>query len=355
MSGRPATLSGPRTPARGPAGATAIVAALAGAGTRVMFGVPGGGPNLDVVGAAAAAGLRFVLTHTETAAAIMAATSADLTGTPGAVLVTRGPGTGQRDQRDRPRGAGPATPGGDRRHGAGGRGGPGQPSAAGPGGAGRAGGQGGADGRRGQAGPAAAQAGPPGARRPARSGDRADGRRGRGGRPARDPTELAAPSWATEGPPGGRRRPVTSGRWPPRCARPGGRSCCSARRLSRTPPPSGPPWPAAGSPRCTPTGRVASCPTPAAEAAGLVTGGTMEWPLLAHADLIVGLGVDEAEMIPAAWDYPAPTVLVSEWPAERTGLEAGARHAGARHAGHGTRRATSPPPALAATSPAPPP
>ena len=66
--------------------------ALARAGTRVMFGVPGGGPNLDVVGAAAAAGLRFVLTHTETAAAIMAATSADLTGAPGAVLVTRGPG-----------------------------------------------------------------------------------------------------------------------------------------------------------------------------------------------------------------------------------------------------------------------
>ena len=92
MSIRPATLSGPRTPAAGPAGATAIVAALAGAGTRVMFGVPGGGPNLDVVGAAGAAGLRFVLTHTETAAAIMAATSADLTGAPGAVLVTRGPG-----------------------------------------------------------------------------------------------------------------------------------------------------------------------------------------------------------------------------------------------------------------------
>ena len=28
-----------------------------------MFGVPGGGPNLDVVGAAAAAGLRFILAH----------------------------------------------------------------------------------------------------------------------------------------------------------------------------------------------------------------------------------------------------------------------------------------------------
>jgi hypothetical protein len=38
--------------------ASAIVAALAGAGTRLVFGVPGGGPNLDVVGAAGAAGLR---------------------------------------------------------------------------------------------------------------------------------------------------------------------------------------------------------------------------------------------------------------------------------------------------------
>jgi len=70
----------------------AIVRALAGAGTRLMFGVPGGGPNLDVVGAAAAAGLRFILAHGETAATIMAATCADLTGTPGSVVVTRGPG-----------------------------------------------------------------------------------------------------------------------------------------------------------------------------------------------------------------------------------------------------------------------
>src|SRR5256884_6378784 len=74
------------------AAAEAIVAALARAGTRLMFGVPGGGPNLDVVGAAEAAGLRFILAHGETAATIMAATSADLTGTPGAVVVTRGPG-----------------------------------------------------------------------------------------------------------------------------------------------------------------------------------------------------------------------------------------------------------------------
>ena len=73
-------------------GADAIVRALAEAGARWLFGVPGGGPNLDVVGAAATAGLRFILAHGETAAVIMAATCADLTGTPGAVVVTRGPG-----------------------------------------------------------------------------------------------------------------------------------------------------------------------------------------------------------------------------------------------------------------------
>ena len=73
-------------------GAAAIVGALAQAGTRLVFGVPGGGPNLDVVGAADAAGLRFILAHGETAAVIMAATCADLAGPPGAVVVTRGPG-----------------------------------------------------------------------------------------------------------------------------------------------------------------------------------------------------------------------------------------------------------------------
>ena len=70
--------------------------ALADAGTRVVFGLPGGGPNLDVVGAAALAGLRFVLAHTETAAVIMAATYADLTGRPGAAVVTRAPGSPAR-------------------------------------------------------------------------------------------------------------------------------------------------------------------------------------------------------------------------------------------------------------------
>ena len=38
----------------------------------------------------------------------------------------------------------------------------------------------------------------------------------------------------------------------------------------------------------------------------------MEWPLLSAADLIIGLGVDEAEMIPAPWDYAARTILITE-------------------------------------------
>ncbi|MEL7210538.1 MAG: thiamine pyrophosphate-binding protein, partial [Actinomycetota bacterium] len=69
-----------------------LVGALVHHGVEVLFGVPGGGPNLDVVGAATAAGQRFVLAHGETAAAIMASTHGLLTGTPSAVVVTRGPG-----------------------------------------------------------------------------------------------------------------------------------------------------------------------------------------------------------------------------------------------------------------------
>ena len=52
-------------------------------------------------------------------------------------------------------------------------------------------------------------------------------------------------------------------------------------------------------------------PDDGADAAGLVTGGTMEWPLLDAADLIVALGVDEAEMIPARWEYTARTILIT--------------------------------------------
>jgi len=72
--------------------ASAIVAALRQAGTARLYGVPGGGSSLDLLAAAQAQGLPFVLARTETAAVIMAATEAELTGAPGAALVTRGPG-----------------------------------------------------------------------------------------------------------------------------------------------------------------------------------------------------------------------------------------------------------------------
>ena len=54
--------------------------------------MPGGGNNLEVAGACERAGLRFVLVHGETAAAIMAGVDGELTGAPGACVVTRGPG-----------------------------------------------------------------------------------------------------------------------------------------------------------------------------------------------------------------------------------------------------------------------
>ena len=43
--------------------AATVVAALAAARTRLLFGAPGGGPNLDVVGAAARARLGFLPAH----------------------------------------------------------------------------------------------------------------------------------------------------------------------------------------------------------------------------------------------------------------------------------------------------
>jgi acetolactate synthase-1/2/3 large subunit len=71
---------------------TTLAEAMATAGTTTIFGMPGGGNNLDLIGAAEAAGIRFVLAHAETPAAIMAGVHADLTGTPTGCVVTRGPG-----------------------------------------------------------------------------------------------------------------------------------------------------------------------------------------------------------------------------------------------------------------------
>lgn len=75
-----------------PTVAECIVGRLVEAGVRTLFGMPGGGSNLDLVDAAGRAGLSFVLTHTETAGALAASAQAELTGRPGACLATLGPG-----------------------------------------------------------------------------------------------------------------------------------------------------------------------------------------------------------------------------------------------------------------------
>jgi acetolactate synthase-1/2/3 large subunit len=69
-----------------------VVGQLLAAGVKTLFGVPGGGGNLDLIAAAGRAGLPFVLTSTETAGAIAAIAQAEVTGATGACLTTLGPG-----------------------------------------------------------------------------------------------------------------------------------------------------------------------------------------------------------------------------------------------------------------------
>src|SRR5436190_22460585 len=69
-----------------------IVTNLRTWGVCALFGVPGGGGNLDLIAGAGRDGMPFVLTATETAGAIAAIAQAELTGRPGACLTTLGPG-----------------------------------------------------------------------------------------------------------------------------------------------------------------------------------------------------------------------------------------------------------------------
>src|SRR6476646_10133944 len=66
-----------------PSVADIVVHRLVETGVRTLFGMPGGGSNLDLVEAAGRAGLPFVLSHTETAGALMASAQAELTSSPG--------------------------------------------------------------------------------------------------------------------------------------------------------------------------------------------------------------------------------------------------------------------------------
>ena len=75
-----------------PTVAEVVVEGLRRAQVPRLFGVPGGGSNLEILEAARAQGLPFVLCHQEWAACIMAAVTGELTGRPGAALSTLGPG-----------------------------------------------------------------------------------------------------------------------------------------------------------------------------------------------------------------------------------------------------------------------
>ena len=328
-------------------GAAAIVAALAGAGTRLMFGVPGGGPNLDVVGAAAAAGMSFVLAHGETAATIMAATCADLTGAPGAVVVTRGPGlasavngiahaaldrlpviviadTVPAHQRDRvshqrldqtalgqsvakaalTAGPGQADPAAELAV---------RLALAAPAGPVAINMDPGADAVPAMAGAAATDTAPVTGTAPATgtmpvTDDAPASTNGAvtTNGPAAGSGTLPAPRAGADAA-GRELAPLAAAlrgaRRPVLLLGPGALAHAAAVREALT---------GSGIPALHTYRARGIMPDSGAEAAGLVTGGTMEWPLLAASDLIVGFGVDPAEMIPAAWDYAARTILVSE-------------------------------------------
>jgi len=84
---RPASASGASSP--GSMTAVEVIArALKDAGVRRMYGVPGGGSVLDLIEAGRRAGIRFVLTAAEGAAAMMAATGTRLGRSSTATAVT---------------------------------------------------------------------------------------------------------------------------------------------------------------------------------------------------------------------------------------------------------------------------
>jgi acetolactate synthase-1/2/3 large subunit len=65
---------------------------LRAAGVSRLFGLPGGGSVSDIIAAAERAELPFSLAQTETGSAFMAAAQAEITGRPGAIVATLGPG-----------------------------------------------------------------------------------------------------------------------------------------------------------------------------------------------------------------------------------------------------------------------
>lgn len=69
-----------------------LVESLAARGVKRIFGIPGGGSSLDLIRAAEARGISFVLARHETSAAIMALASGEIDHALGVALTTIGPG-----------------------------------------------------------------------------------------------------------------------------------------------------------------------------------------------------------------------------------------------------------------------
>ena len=285
-----------------------LAGALRDAGTDLVFGVPGGGANLDLVGALEAAGCRFVLTHAETAAAIMAGVAAELTGRPSATVVTRGPGAASvvngaaqalLDRQpilvvtdcvaaaDRPR-------------------------------------------------ISHQRLDQPALLASATKGTRTLGSRGAaataraavalacGGRPGPvhvdvdpsvhpfTPDRAPAPAAADPAALGAARRALRHARRPVVVAGVGAVAVPASRR----------PATVASLRRFVEAGNVPVLTTYKGRGlvadrdgtfAGVATGATIEAPVLEEADLVVGVGLDPVELIPGAWPYPAPVVLIGGW------------------------------------------
>ena len=73
--------------------ATALARAFKTHGVKRMFGLPGGGSSLDLIEAARRERIPFILARHECAAVFMAAATAELEGSLGVALTTKGPGT----------------------------------------------------------------------------------------------------------------------------------------------------------------------------------------------------------------------------------------------------------------------
>jgi acetolactate synthase-1/2/3 large subunit len=276
-----------------------VAAGLRHAGVEVLFGLPGGGSNLDVIGAAEAEGLRFVLTHSEGAAVLMAAAAAELTGRPGACVVTRGPGAASavngaahalldrqpvllvsdcvpaanrgrvaHQRLDHAALLGPVTKGSF-----------------------VVGATTTADDVR--AAVALSLAGPPGPVHldldPTAPGTSIVAGTADGAGPTADLDAVRA-ALATA------RRPVV-------IAGVGATAAGLRGLVARSTAPVLTTYKAKG-----------VVPETGPNAAGIATGATIEAPLLQLADLVVGVGLDPVELIPAPWPYAAPVVLIGTWP-----------------------------------------